>query len=60
VACSTGSACASGSSERSPTLVAMGLADELIGSSIRFSLGATTTSDEIDDAIKRIVGVLAR
>ncbi len=59
IACSTGSACASGSSEPSPTLVAMGLADELVGSSIRFSLGATTTAGEIDEAIKRIVGVLA-
>jgi cysteine desulfurase len=60
VACSTGSACASGSSEPSPTLVAMGLADELIGSSIRFSLGATTTAGEIDEAIKRIARVLAK
>jgi cysteine desulfurase len=59
VACSTGSACASGSSEPSPTLVAMGLADELVNSSVRFSLGATTTADEVDEAIKRIVGVLA-
>jgi cysteine desulfurase len=60
VACSTGSACASGSSEPSPTLLAMGLADELVGSSIRFSLGATTTADEINEAIKRIAGVLAK
>jgi cysteine desulfurase len=60
VACSTGSACASGSSEPSPTLVAMGLSDELVGSSIRFSLGATTTADDIDEAIRRIVGVLSR
>jgi cysteine desulfurase len=60
IACSTGSACASGSSEPSPTLVAMGLADELIGSSIRFSLGATTTAGEIDEAIERITGVLAK
>jgi cysteine desulfurase len=60
VACSTGSACASGSSEPSPTLVAMGLPNELVGSSIRFSLGATTTADEVDEAIKRVVGVLKR
>jgi cysteine desulfurase len=60
VACSTGSACASGSSEPSPTLVAMGLSDDLVNSSVRFSLGATTTAEEIDEAIKRIVAVRAR
>jgi cysteine desulfurase len=58
VACSTGSACASGSSEPSPTLVAMGLSDELVGSSIRCSLGATSTSEMIDEAIDRILNVL--
>jgi cysteine desulfurase len=59
IACSTGSACASGSSEPSPTLVAMGLSNELISSSIRFSLGATTTAEMIDEAIERIVKVLS-
>jgi cysteine desulfurase len=59
IACSTGSACASGSSEPSPTLVAMGLPNELTGSSIRFSLGATTTAEMVDQAIERIVKVLS-
>jgi cysteine desulfurase len=58
VCCSTGSACASGSSEPSPTLLAMGLSDELVSSSVRFSLGATTTSEMIDEAIQRIADVL--
>ncbi len=58
VCCSTGSACASGSSEPSPTLLAMGLPEELVSSSIRFSLGATTTTEMIDEAIQRIIGVL--
>ncbi len=58
VCCSTGSACASGSSDPSPTLLAMGLPDELVGSSIRFSLAATTTEKEIDEAVNRIVKVL--
>ena len=49
VCCSTGSACASGSSEPSPTLVAMGLPREIVESSLRFSLGPTTTADEIDE-----------
>jgi cysteine desulfurase len=57
VCCSTGSACASGSSEPSPVLKAMGLSAEVVGSSLRLSLGATTTEAEIDDAISRILSV---
>jgi cysteine desulfurase len=60
VACSTGSACASGSSEPSPALVAMGLPDEQISGSIRFSLGATTTRVDIDEATRRILSVVNR
>lgn len=55
VACSTGSACASGSSEPSPTLVAMGLPQAVIQGAIRFSLGAFTTAEEITEAGRRIV-----
>ncbi len=54
VYCSTGSACSSGSSEPSPTLVAMDLPREIVSSSLRFSLGATTTAAEIDEALRRI------
>ena len=57
VACSSGSACASGSSEPSPTLLAMGLPEEQISSSVRFSLGAWTTAAEIEDAARRILNV---
>lgn len=55
VACSTGSACASGSSEPSSVLMAMGCSDAVLASSLRFSLGATTTVDDVDEAIERIV-----
>jgi cysteine desulfurase len=57
VACSVGAACASGSTELSPTLRAMDLPKELVASSLRFSLGATTTAAEIDEAVRRIVRV---
>jgi cysteine desulfurase len=57
VACSVGSACASGSTELSPTLRAMGLSNDLVASSLRFSLGATTTAAEIDEAAGRILHV---
>jgi cysteine desulfurase len=60
VACSTGSACASGSSEPSPSLVAMGLPEEQIFSSIRFSLGTTTTAADVDEAARRILNVVNR
>ncbi len=57
VACSVGSACSSGSSELSPTLRAMGLPNEIVASSLRFSLGPTTTQAEIDEALSRIIRV---
>jgi cysteine desulfurase len=60
VACSTGSACASGSSEPSVVLRAMGCPKEILAGSVRFSLGATTTAAEIDDAVDRILAVANR
>ncbi|MBN2023615.1 MAG: cysteine desulfurase [Pirellulales bacterium] len=58
VACSVGSACGSGSSELSPTLLAMGVPRELAASSLRFSLGTTTTEADVDEALARIVRVV--
>jgi cysteine desulfurase len=55
VACSTGSACASGSSEPSPTLVAMGLEEKVIRGAIRLSLGAFTTAVEVAEGASRII-----
>jgi cysteine desulfurase len=60
VACSTGSACASGSSEPSATLLAMGLDQEILAASVRFSLGAGTTAEEIDEAARRILAASAK
>jgi cysteine desulfurase len=57
IACSTGSACASGSSEPSPVLLAMRCSNDVVASSLRFSLGAGTTEAEIDDAAERILSV---
>jgi cysteine desulfurase len=55
VACSTGSACASGSSEPSPTLIAMCLSSDLVNGAIRLSVGAFTTRAEITEASRRII-----
>ncbi len=58
VQCSTGSACASGSSEPSPVLAAMNCPTEVLAGSIRISLGATTSQAEIDEATSRILSVV--
>ncbi|MDY0170079.1 MAG: cysteine desulfurase family protein [Thermoguttaceae bacterium] len=57
VACSVGSACDSGSTELSPTLRAMGLPNHLVRSSLRLSVGATNTIEQIDEAVCRILNV---
>jgi cysteine desulfurase len=57
IACSTGSACASGSSEPSPTLMAMNRPTAELESSLRFSFGALTTSADVADSAERILRV---
>jgi cysteine desulfurase len=47
IACSTGSACSAGIAQPSHVLVAMGAADPVARSSLRFSLGHTSTSDDV-------------
>lgn len=60
IACSTGSACASGSSRPSHVLTAMGLSQAVIQGSIRFSLSRNTTPTEIDSAAELIARVLRK
>jgi len=54
LAVSSGSACTSASLEPSYVLRALGREDELAHSSIRFTLGRFSTSDEVDYAIDKI------
>jgi cysteine desulfurase len=59
VACSTGSACVSGSTEPSHVLSAMGFpADEAVGA-LRFSLGRSTTEDEVARAAGLIAATIS-
>jgi cysteine desulfurase len=60
VACSTGSACSSGSLLPSPVLKAMGLSDERLFSAMRFSLSALLREDEIDEAVRRVTKAVRR
>lgn len=60
LAVSSGSACTSASLEPSYVLRAMGLNDELAYSSLRFSLGRFTTTEEIDYAVALIAQSIAR
>jgi cysteine desulfurase len=55
VAVSTGSACSSGIGLPSHVLRAMGLSDNKINSSIRFSLGCSTTKVELDLVVEILV-----
>jgi cysteine desulfurase len=60
VACSTGSACSSGSLLPSPVLQAMGVADDVLRSAMRFSLSALLTAEEVDEAARRIASAVRR
>jgi cysteine desulfurase len=58
IACSTGSACASGSSQPSHVLVAMGLAPDVVKGGIRFSLSINNTEEEVDRTIQAIASIV--
>lgn len=58
IACSTGSACSSGSLLPSPVLEAMGLPPERLHSAIRFSFSHLNTPEEIRTAVQRVAAVV--
>ncbi len=60
ISVSTGSACATGSLEPSPVLLAAGLDVELAHGSIRFSLGRYTSEEDIDYVIEKLPPIIAR
>ena len=60
VCCSMGSACASGSSEPAPILVAMGVPPEQSRCTLRFSLGVDNTPEEMTRAVRTIARIVAQ
>jgi cysteine desulfurase len=60
VAVSTGSACASGNTEPSHVLKAMGIPKDMISSSLRFSLGWGNTEEDVEYVIETLPGIVSR
>ena len=60
LACSAGAACSSGAVDPSHVLTATGLTPAEARSSVRFSVGRTNTSEEIDRAVEIIAAAVAR
>ena len=58
VAASTGSACHAGRVELSPVLAAMQVPEHVGMGAVRFSLGRTTTGEEIDTVVSRLAGIV--
>ncbi len=57
---SAASSCASGAQDPSHVLAAIGVPRSLAGGSLRLSLGATTTDDEVDRALSVLPDAVAR
>jgi cysteine desulfurase len=60
VAVSAGAACSSGAVEVSHVLASMGLSTEEASSGIRFSLGATSTEEDVVHALAVVPGAVAQ
>ena len=60
IECSTGSACSAGVPQASHVLLALGLGDDDARSSLRFSLGRTTTGADVAAVVEAIGPVVER
>src|SRR4051794_34240425 len=60
IACSTGSACSAGVAQPSHVLIAMGADDDRARSSLRFTLGHTSTIEDVDDLLAALPGAVER
>ncbi len=60
VSCSTGAACTAGVHRPSHVLESMGLTEDLVMSTLRFSFGATSSKDDVELALAALPGVIER
>jgi len=60
IAVSTGAACTSGSVQPSPVLLGLGYSPDEAREAVRFSLGRSTTADEIDRVLAALPAVVER
>jgi cysteine desulfurase len=60
IACSTGSACSAGVAQPSHVLLAMGADNDRARSSLRFTLGHTSTLDEVDALVAALPAAVER
>ena len=60
IAVSSGSACTSGSLEPSHVLMAMGLSHQRAHGSLRFTLGKSTSAEDIDYVLEVMPGIIER
>ncbi|MFB9360920.1 cysteine desulfurase family protein [Actinoplanes nipponensis] len=60
IACSTGSACSAGVAQPSHVLLAMGADNDRARSSLRFTLGHTSTAEDVDELLKALPGAVER
>ena len=58
ISCSIGSACMSGSIEKSHVLYAMKIDDNYINGNVRFSLSKNNTMEEIDEVVQKLVRII--
>ncbi|MCS5735939.1 cysteine desulfurase family protein [Herbiconiux daphne] len=56
---SSGSACAAGSDDPSPVLLALGIAPQVAQTAVRFTLTPTTTADELAQTVRSLVEAVA-
>jgi cysteine desulfurase len=60
IACSTGSACSAGVAQPSHVLLALGADDDRARSSLRFSLGHTSTAADVDELLAALPAAVER